>query len=150
MIEKKDILAMVRHVTRHSRGVRDPQIVHPMREWITGVGVVLIGVAVGGLYSFVVYNRTLSDQSEQPLAPIVAVPYQAAIVEQALTEYGARRVQYDLIIGAIPNAAPIDVPTNNEEVGTTTAPELPTIPVENEEIVPVPVVDESAVVTPAL
>jgi hypothetical protein len=124
MIEKKDILAMVRHVTRHSRGVRDPQIVHPMREWMLGVGFVAIGVLVGGLYSFMVYNRTLSDQLEQPIVAVPRAPYQATVVEQALTKYGDRRAQYDAILDRTPAPVPVEI-DNDLDLIPVTPPELP-------------------------
>lgn len=149
MIEKKDILAMVRHVTRHSRGVRDPQIVHPMREWIIGVGFVLVGVMVGGLYSFVVYNRTLSDQAEQPIVPVAMVPYQAMIVERALDVYGDRRAQYDAILGTTPVPVPTDENDELDQVSTT-SPQVTAEPAGDEVEAPPVIIEETEFAEPAL
>ena len=123
MIEAKDITKMVRHIIRRDQGVTDTEIMHPMREWVTGIVVTMIVVAVGGWLSFMQYE-TYVEKRDTPVTVVEsAVSYQAAKISAALEVYTEKRLVYDAALGNKNDIFP--------EVATSTPviePALPAIP----------------------
>ena len=72
MIEKNDILKMVHHITKRSRGIPDKRLMHPVREWLIGLVCVVVVLAVGVMYStrlFTMFSDVTSPiPSEQATA----------------------------------------------------------------------------------
>jgi len=97
MIEKKDLYKMARHIFRHSHGISDTKIMHPMREWVIGLGgsfaTIIIG-AVVSINTFVSFNQ---EQIYHPDVTEVAIPYNASLVEAAISKYQAKIDTYQTI-----------------------------------------------------
>lgn len=116
MIEKKDIFKMVRHIVRQDNGVPDTRIMHPMREWLTGLGGVIILVLGGSVFAASVYQSyTLSTAAEVAI-PERVVPYNGTLIEQALEMYLKKQVIYDGLVGT----SEMILPTTQS--ATTTSP----------------------------
>jgi hypothetical protein len=135
MIEKSDITKMVQHVLRRSRGVSDPQIMHPMREWVTGIGITVAGVVCGAVLagSLYVYYDDRSDELVE--APETLIQYKAAVVAEALETYRMKQARYDELVQAPANQ--VATSTNDTEDETDTVPiEAETLPADTTVIPP--------------
>jgi len=121
MIETKDIVKMVKKIVRHDKGIPDTRIMHPMREWITGLVGVAIGVLVGSLFAFSVYQSYSASTTEVIVVTETVVPYKAALVEQALASYLEKRNVFEGIIGVSKLS-----PAEDVVMGTSTPPVVET------------------------
>ena len=98
MIETKDITKMVKHIVRRDKGLVDPQIMHPVREWTTGLGVVLVGVLLGSWFCFYLYNFYSTQLNIAIVVEEVQVPYQDTLVKKALLLYREEKKTYENIL----------------------------------------------------
>lgn len=98
MIETKDITKMVKHIVRRDQGARDPQIMHPSREWFTGLSLVTLIVVFGSWFCFYTYNNYIQQINGD--VPVVesSVPYQAAVVDKAVQSLIEKRKTYQSIL----------------------------------------------------
>ena len=150
MIETKDITKMVAHVIRRDKGIADPQLMHPTREWFTGLAIATLIVLFGSwfcFYTYTLYTKTIN--TELPVSES-SVPYQAATIAEAVRIYEAKQLNFLEITGRS-SAEGIG------EIGTTTSVVAPAVlPVAvNAEPMPMPeeepaVTDDEVPVTPVL
>lgn len=116
MISKKDILKMVRSVTRHRQGKQARALMNPHRDWFIGVGLFIVIAAVGGVFnarSYVYYN-TVESQVTEDTVPVKQ--YRADGVRAAIERYDARSAQFARL--ANESVAP---PTNDQATSTATS-----------------------------
>ncbi len=99
MIETKDISKMVKHIMRRNRGVVDPQIMHPMREWVIGIVITLIGMLGGSILAASLYQYYDAKMDTEVAVAATVVPYDAAVVEAALSQYRIKQAQYEAVVG---------------------------------------------------
>jgi hypothetical protein len=145
MIESKDIRKMVDHVIRRQQGVADRESMDPAREWLLGIVVTGVFVCVGGVVSYVLYDRTVTlEVATEASAP--SIPYNAARVQAAIDWYEARAVRYGALRGdapaapvttldvpptVVPDETPAPDPLPPGDAATTTEPVVePAVPVE--------------------
>ena len=102
MIDTSTIKKMTAHIMRRERGARDRQLVHPVREWVTGLIIVSLGVVVGGGVSFYMYETTRNVEVAAETISIPTVMYQTSIVQAANAKYEKRRDAYNALIGRAP------------------------------------------------
>ena len=95
MIERKDILKMVRHVTKRSRGVPDKKLIHPRREWLIGLVLFIVVLAGGLTYNSFSYQKALTVGSEESEGTTGVVQYRTGLVEDALTIYRERKLRFE-------------------------------------------------------
>jgi hypothetical protein len=104
---------------------------HPMREWLVGISVVFIGVALGALLGIYLY-RTYEVKSEAEMSITeTAVPYQAAKIAEALLMYNAKKSVYEGILTGTTILIPADpaVATNTSPIPTLVS--APVVIVDN-------------------
>ena len=148
MIETKDIAKMVQHILRRDRGIADTQIMHPTREWFTGLGIAFVIVVLGSWFCYYLYTFYTNEIKEEVIIIEQAVPYQAAAVESALVLFSARQQKYNEIIGGgvsspvLPAVTATSTPT---EVTATTTEEIPELIID-----PAPVFEDSEVSAQAI
>lgn len=116
MIEIKNIFKSITHIVHADSGVHDTRIMHPMREWLIGLGGVTLGVLCGAIFAVLVYQSYSRSAQAEIVVMETAVPYRAAMVERALETYLEKRREYDSLVAV---SAPLveDVP-----VATSTLP----------------------------
>ena len=151
MIETKDIKKMVSHILKRDQGIADTQIMHPSREWLTGLGIATVIVALGSWFCFYIY---LSHQSEMQAEVVVteqAVPYQAAVVKSALELFAAKEKKFKAILG---NDVPVILPVLDQSSTTASSSDETDIATTTEEV-PEMIIDppppkEDEIIEPAM
>lgn len=135
MIDTTDITKMVKHIVRRGQGVADPHIMHPMREWLLGVSVVLLLVMLGAGLSFHLYRIYDSQRTTEitTIAPVVS--YAAPTIAEAVSVYSAKRAVYEAVLGtpgetpALPTASSTSV---TETVASSSESVIEEVPVVEE------------------
>jgi hypothetical protein len=115
MINKQYIEEMARKVFKHERGLVDPQIMHPTREWLVGLVVMILVFAAIAAWSAQTYleNRNISVDSVSA-SDIDSTTYREAQVEEALRMIVDREAELQNLLGVAPAT-----PTVSEEIKTT-------------------------------
>ena len=88
---------MARHIFRHSHGISDPKIMHPRREWVIGLGGAFATIIIGAVVSINTFVSFNQEQINPPDVTVVAVPYNALLVEMAISKYQAKSAGYQEI-----------------------------------------------------
>lgn len=119
MIDKKQILKMADHVFKRSSGVPDKRLMHPEREWITGlgmfVGILLIG---GGLSSLLFFQYRNVDVQNGEVG--VTIPkYNETLIQNVLDYYGERERTFSALVGETPVVPQLDASTSSTTASTT-------------------------------
>jgi len=101
MIDPKDITKMVKHIVRRDAGKPDAVIMHPMREWVMGLGAIGC-ILIAGVVLTVVLYRTYNDSlnTELPVTPTI-IPYKAVFVNDTIEYYEAERVRYESLLDKV-------------------------------------------------
>jgi hypothetical protein len=85
MIHKKEITQFAKRVLRSQKGLRNHQLMHPRREWLTGIVIAVIIFSGSITWSSMKYfeYQNIEEQSDEPLdAPVVV--YRETLVAEAL------------------------------------------------------------------
>lgn len=113
---------MAKHVLRKQSGLRDPQIMHPEREWIVGILVALLIFFFCMFWSIYAYieNKNVSFE-EANTSGTEEVVYRESLVKEALEIFAERKVVLDSLIGrgAPPPQVEVPVATTSEAVATS-------------------------------
>ncbi len=114
MIETKDITKMVSHIIRRDKGIADPQLMHPTREWSVGLGITMLIVLFGSWFCWYTYNE-YSKTINIPLSVSESVvPYQAATIADAIKIFETKQLKFSEILGTSSQAQAIEVSTSTE------------------------------------
>ena len=113
MIETRDITKMVAHIVRRDKGIADPQLMHPTREWFWGLTIATVLVLLGSWFCVYIYNAYTQIMHTEISVSELAVPYQAATIAEAITVYENKKLKFSEILG-------ITAKEEDGEVGTTT------------------------------
>ena len=127
MIEKKDIIKMVRHIVRRDKGISDPKIMHPMREWGGGLLVSLLAIVVGGSVSASQFMTYSQDQKNQAGVTESTVLYKAALVESALKLHNEKISIYENISGVSINDVIVTEPPKIQTTSSTNTAPTPVV-----------------------
>jgi hypothetical protein len=100
-----DINAIVRTIKRKDKGLRDPQLIFPDRDWFIGVVVTVLIVVSGGALSVYQYWRYTTVDFEVE-SDVTLVPYRAAQVAAALEKYQAKLQLHSELKGEVPSQTP--------------------------------------------
>ncbi len=96
MIDKQLITKILRSARRRSRGLKDHNLMHPTREWFSGLAVGFILLLSGTawcVYLYWGYSTVEPETAAEIDAPVNI--YQKATVEAALAELSARAARYE-------------------------------------------------------
>lgn len=90
---------MVKHIVRRDSGKADANIMHPMREWASGLLVVGLMVLWGVIFTIALYR--VYGNSLETQVPVVAtpIPYKAALVSSTIQYYEKERAAYEAMLG---------------------------------------------------
>lgn len=112
MISKRDITKIAKQILKRQKGLRDHQIIHPVREWFTGLAFGLLVVVVGGIWSFVTYNEISDrDVDSSGAGEITQNVYRGEMVDTALDLFRDRKNAFAELSGT----ASVYLPTAEEE-----------------------------------
>ena len=106
MIEKKDILKMVKSVSKRAAGKPDKRLIHPRREWFIGISLFLLIVIVGAVYSAHVYTSLDRLEDSVSESDTSVIRYQAGNVQTALDRYQATQQKFETMRAALPDVPP--------------------------------------------
>jgi hypothetical protein len=154
MIETKDIKKMVAHIVRRDKGIADTNIMHPSRDWFTGLGITVLIVAIGTWFSFYLYASYQTKMSQEVVIIESVVPYNATVVSSALELFALKQDTYNKILSGGKSGVQVEFETS------TTTPEAIIVPIEPETEVdedipeliidPPPIFEDEEVITPTL
>ena len=85
MIHKKEITQFAKRVLRSQKGLRNHQLMHPRREWLTGIVIAVIIFSGSITWCSMKYfeYQNIEEQSDEPLDALVVV-YRETLVAEAL------------------------------------------------------------------
>ncbi len=127
MINKAHIAEMAKKVLRHERGLRDPQIMHPEREWLIGLSIMVVIFAASAVWSADVYLKNKNVNIDQ--TSIEAgdnATYREVQVKEALRMVEQREQELQSLLGVEPTTV---APEPVQDTATTT----PTVDLVEEE-----------------
>lgn len=110
---------MARHILKPSQDLQDRKIMHPEREWITGMAFALIIVTASASWSVYAYwtNKTIEVVSDKTTSEEDVV-YRESVVKDALIRFEKRNKEREALIAGFTVQAPPPAPAT--EVATST------------------------------
>lgn len=99
----KNIDNILKSISRHKHGLRDPQIMHPEREWLIGISIAVTIFILSGAWSLTLYlkNRNVSSDIQMGEQSEVVV-YRESMVNEALGRLDERKAELDALLGKEP------------------------------------------------
>lgn len=97
MIDKKNILKMATHVFKKGQGYPDRRLMHPHREWLVGILLLVAVICLGGLKSIQMYTKYSDVSARMPETKIEIVTYDEAAVAHALEIFRTRVAVYGVL-----------------------------------------------------
>lgn len=93
MINKQSFAQVAKRIRRTGRGFHDPQLMHPNREWGTGLLVAVLIFVVSAVWSAETYlqYRSASINVVEPVTENVQI-YRASMIDAALENFSERQV----------------------------------------------------------
>lgn len=111
-----DVKNIVKTISRKQRGLQDPQLIYPDRDWVVGMVGTLFILCLAVVFCVIQYksytNPLLDEEAVSAL-----VPYKTAIVEQALVKYKEQAELHTQIVAS----STVEL---SDEVDTDTAPNM--------------------------
>lgn len=113
MISKKEILKMVRNISKQSRGGIKRRTVNPQREWFIGIGLFLLVVGVGSVVNAQshMHYLALDGQVDTTKRPIES--YNREEAEHVIEFYTTRANAFTDLLGEVP-VVPEDATTTED------------------------------------
>ncbi len=111
MIETKDITKMVGHIIRRDKGIADPQLMHPTREWFFGLGITTLIVFFGSWFCLDLYTQYSHIIHTPVIVSESAVPYQAATIAEAIKIFETKQLKFSEILGTTPEEIEVSTPS---------------------------------------
>ena len=115
MIETKDITKMVKHIIKRDKGAVDVEIIHPVREWLRGLSLVIGGLILGSWFCIYLYSTQYQKMNEVISITETVVPYNSAVVESALELFKTKEKKFSEILDGKNNNNLLPVPTTNSQ-----------------------------------
>jgi len=126
MIETKDIKKMTAHIIRRDKGAKDVQIMHPNREWFTGLAIATLIVALGTWFSFYLYWSYTDEMSKEVVVTESILPYNAAAVKSALEIFAQKQKKFnEILVGDNTKITSVKEVETDKEVLATSTTEIP-------------------------
>jgi len=120
MINKTIFTQMAKKVFRHQRGLRDPQIMHPEREWSVGLLIAVVFFVGCAAWSSQVYLKNKNVSADQSaLSDKGGAVYREPQVKEALQIASKREEELQTLLGVTPTP-PVVVEEPEATIATTT------------------------------
>jgi len=116
MMNKKEITKFAKAIIHSQKGLKNQQLMHPKREWLTGVVVALSIFIASITWSSLEYYKyqTIEQQTVSQSAAAAAV-YRESLVTEALSAYEAKAERLNTLLQGNASVAPDDI-IDGEEV----------------------------------
>lgn len=103
MIDKADILKMVKHVTKRAGGSSDRRLLHPKREWLIGLAVSAACLIGGFIYNLNQFYYFFDIESEITPSDGKVTTYRYDVMQDLLDEFNGRVDRNRLLLeGVVP------------------------------------------------
>ncbi len=115
---KKYTQFITKRFAQHKHTLKDPEIMHPEREWLIGLAFMLTLFLSTTFWSVGVYiaNRDLS-LSQIPVGTEQAAVYRESVVKEGIAIFSAREEALSRLLNGVAAPAPIE---SDEVTATTT------------------------------
>lgn len=125
MLNKKQIAAAARKILRHSKGLKDPKLMHPEREWVIGLCVAVAIFAVTASGSAYTYWQNKHLSAVVPEGTEEVIVYRESMVKEALKRFGDRNAEREALMGTMTgmSAAPSEPAPETEASSTASSTE---------------------------
>ncbi len=117
MIHKTLFSEMAKKVFQRGRGLRDPHIMHPEREWLGGLLVMILIFVISATWSAQVYLKNKNVSAAPTTTGEGEAVYREPQVKEALKMASEREAELRNLFGE----APITLPVQEEAQATSTA-----------------------------
>lgn len=99
MINKQSFSNISKLMKRAHRGLSDPQLMHPDREWAIGLLIAVVLFTAGVVWSSQIYLQ-YRDSSANPVAPVVenVQVYRESLVNTALSDFSNRQSAHETFL----------------------------------------------------
>ena len=102
MINKKEISAIAKRILHTSKGLKNPRLMHPVREWWIGVVVALLIFLVSASWSVQTYvNNQNTNVEESGLDNTEDVVYRESKVTESLEHFAERERVFDDLLNNV-------------------------------------------------
>lgn len=116
MFTKADIIAMTNRIVRRQKGIAEPRIIHPYREWYIALSVSMLVAFVGIGYNAYLFRYYHAIEQHTVPSEATEVEYDVDMVKEVVALYQVRAQQF---ISAQENVA-LSAETVEVSVATTT------------------------------
>jgi len=125
MMNKEEFTKIAKGIIKSSKGLQSPKIIHPNREWFTGLLITLLIFAASGVWSAQMYLQYRDTSvTENVEASDEGVVYREAMVNSALEDLAERQNNYDdLVSYFVTNSSVEEIIVKEEEVEVSTSTE---------------------------
>jgi hypothetical protein len=105
-----ELATIARKIFKHQRhGLRDPHLIHPEREWLTGLLIALITLVLIGAWNIMSYLKYSDTSVTVAVVPDTdVVVYRESVVKAALATFAERKKIFDSL-RTIPPIVPLPV-----------------------------------------
>lgn len=120
----KSYITQLKHkFLKKKSALRDPQLMHPDREWAIGLCVAVLIFSVCGLWSIHSYLKNRAATALPVEDSSGKTVYRESVVKEALSKMNERKETFETLTSEV-NPTPI---VELEEIATTTPPEVDVI-----------------------
>jgi hypothetical protein len=127
-MQNKDIFKeLIKKLDRQKKGLSDPRIMHPEREWAIGLGAMVVVFLLSAYWSSQMYLKN-RDVTSVELSSDETVTYREAIVRDVLQRFQGRKNTYSQLTGdtRTTQETPIEVATTTPQAVEVTTPSFST------------------------
>jgi hypothetical protein len=134
MINRKDITNVAKRMLRHHRGLEDPQIIHPQRDWFIGIGVSALVFALIMFWNVTAYIKHSNTNVDASIEAVnTDSVYREGQVKSALEFFSEREKKFNELISQTTDVSEVvEIEPEPEEVIV-----VPETEEEIEEVAPV-------------
>ncbi|MEN9920748.1 MAG: hypothetical protein RL538_641 [Candidatus Parcubacteria bacterium] len=106
---------ITKKLIRHRQGLRDPQIMHPEREWIIALALMVGIFSASAGWSMLVYLKNMNvSPNDVVVEQQQTIVYRENSVDEALALFEKRAYEQQMLIGAMSGGSEV-----SEEVATS-------------------------------
>lgn len=121
MITKTDIIKMAKKIVKRTRHIPERRVIHPSREWMTGLAVATLLLTAGFTYAGFTFLYQLAVLDRDVIVDTNIVRYRQDLVGEALKSYRFRKTQFETLREkqGVPPVIITVIPEDEETEGDT-------------------------------
>lgn len=109
MIKKDDIVKMAKHIVRRDKGIPDRRIMHPIRDWLFGVGIAVLIFVATTVYAGHTFFVGINEQDVRPNEHSGVIEYRQKAVIEALDLYEKRISTFGMLRSDVSNKPAVEI-----------------------------------------